>query len=213
MLDVHSPEGKIHSFREFLLHLLTITIGLLIALSLEGCVEWQHHRHLVHEAEAGLHDEIRQNSQLVGSLRQQINDENKRLDEDLATLVQARKSPTGSHQELKFMFNMQTFDDVRWKTAQTTGVLAFMPYEDAKVFAYIYDDQSELYAVQQGVVQDIMNIGSLVVSHPANWQPTPAQIDTIIDRIGMVKMRLLLLSSFVDDLDNTYKKYKSAHPE
>ena len=47
MLDVHPPHEKVHGFKDFLLHILTITIGLLIALSLEGCVEWRHHRHLV----------------------------------------------------------------------------------------------------------------------------------------------------------------------
>jgi hypothetical protein len=30
MLDVHPPHEKIHGFKDFLLHLLTITIGLLI---------------------------------------------------------------------------------------------------------------------------------------------------------------------------------------
>ena len=54
MLDVHAPHDKMHGFKDFLLHLATITIGLLIALSLEGCVEWRHHRHLVQEAEEGL---------------------------------------------------------------------------------------------------------------------------------------------------------------
>jgi hypothetical protein len=213
MLEVHPPEGKIHSVSDFLLHIFTITIGLLIALSLEGCVEWMHHRHLVHEAEAGLHDEIRQNAQVIGSLRQQIKDENKRLDEDLETLIQARKSPIAPHQELKFMFDMQTFDDVRWKTAQATGAFAYMPYEDAKLYAYIYDEQSELYTVQQQVLNDIMSAGALVVTHPQSWQPTPAQIDAIVDRIGMVRMRLLLLNSFVDDLDTTFKKYRSVHTE
>jgi hypothetical protein len=39
MLDVHSPHEKMHGFKDFLLHLLTITIGLLIALGLEGYAE------------------------------------------------------------------------------------------------------------------------------------------------------------------------------
>ena len=213
MLDVHAPHEKIHGFKDFLLHLLTITVGLLIALSLEGCVEWRHHRHVVHEAEAGLHDEIRENSKAVGALRKQIKDENKLLDDDLATLLLERKSPTTPHQELTFMFNMQTFDDVRWKTAQATGAFAYMPYEDAKIYAYIYDDQSELYAVQQAVVNDVMNAGALAVTHPSDWQPTPVQIDAIVDRIGMVRMRLMLLNSFVDDLDRTYRKFESTHAE
>ena len=50
-----------HGWRDFLLHLFTITVGLLIALSLEGLVEWQHHRHLVHDAEKSPHAEISSN--------------------------------------------------------------------------------------------------------------------------------------------------------
>ena len=51
MLDVHAPHTRMQGFKDFFLHLFTITIGLLIALSLEGCVERQHHRELVAEAE------------------------------------------------------------------------------------------------------------------------------------------------------------------
>ena len=39
MLDVHPPHEKMHGFKDFLLHLFTITIGLLIALGLEGYAE------------------------------------------------------------------------------------------------------------------------------------------------------------------------------
>ena len=42
MLDVHVPEHGIHRFRDFFLHLFTITIGLLIALGLEASVEALH---------------------------------------------------------------------------------------------------------------------------------------------------------------------------
>ena len=36
MLDVHTPEHRIGGVRDFLLHILTITVGLLIALALEN---------------------------------------------------------------------------------------------------------------------------------------------------------------------------------
>jgi hypothetical protein len=48
--DIHPPHQAAHRWRDIFIHLATITVGLFIALSLEGCVEWQHHRHLVREA-------------------------------------------------------------------------------------------------------------------------------------------------------------------
>lgn len=36
MIEVHPPEEKFHGIRDFLVHLSTITIGLLIVLGLEA---------------------------------------------------------------------------------------------------------------------------------------------------------------------------------
>src|SRR5579863_1359782 len=61
MLDVHAPHSKLHSSKEFFIHLFTITIGLLIATQIEACVEWRHHVHLAEEARESLRVEIQQN--------------------------------------------------------------------------------------------------------------------------------------------------------
>ena len=39
-MDIHPSQGPIHSFKDFLFHLLTVIIGILIALSLEGLLDW-----------------------------------------------------------------------------------------------------------------------------------------------------------------------------
>jgi hypothetical protein len=49
-VEVHPPSKPIHSIKDFMVHLLAITIGLLIALGLEAAVEAVHHRSLVREA-------------------------------------------------------------------------------------------------------------------------------------------------------------------
>ena len=113
-----------HGFKDFLLHLFTITIGLLIALGLEGCMERQHQRHLVQEAEVGLSGEIAHNSSMIASLRQQINEEQTELNNDLTVLSQIQAQPSAAHQKLGFSFRWSNFDDVAWKTAQSTGAFA-----------------------------------------------------------------------------------------
>jgi hypothetical protein len=212
MLDVHPPHERMHGFRDFVLHLVTITIGLLIALGLEGCMEWQHHRHLVHEAEAGLGGEIGRNSKTVAALQKQIKDQQMQLDDDLATLAQMRAHPAASHQQVTFTFAMHSFDDVAWKTAQTTGAFAYMPYDDANTYSNIYGVQDEVVRVEHQAVEDVMSSASFISTQSDNWQPTPAQIDEITDRIGLLRMRLLLLNSIVEALDKTYQKFESTHP-
>jgi len=49
MLDVHSPQARAHTWKDFFIHVATIVIGLLIAISLEQTVEFFHHREQRHQ--------------------------------------------------------------------------------------------------------------------------------------------------------------------
>ena len=211
MLDVHAPHDKMHGLKDFLLHLFTITVGLLIALSLEGCVEWRHHRHLVQEAEEGLRGEIAQNEKSISYLRQQIEARQKELNGDLSALDKIRAHPTEKHESTSFTFSMRGFDDVAWRTVQTTGAFAYMPYNEARIYSDIYATQDEVYKAERQTVDDVIRAASFVSTRSDDWQPTVPQIDEIEDRIGALRMRLMLLSSLVDSLEKSYQKFQAEH--
>jgi hypothetical protein len=64
MLDVHAPHQLVHTWKDFLIHIATICVGLLIAVGLEQTVEGIHHHHqreqllvsLDHDTRATLQD-------------------------------------------------------------------------------------------------------------------------------------------------------------
>ena len=56
MLDVHVPHPT-HTWKDFFIHIATITVGLLIAVSLEQTVEYLHRLHERHLLEDELHVE------------------------------------------------------------------------------------------------------------------------------------------------------------
>jgi hypothetical protein len=58
MLDVHVPHPT-HTWKDFFIHIATICVGLLIAVSLEQTVEYFHHLHQRH----GLEDELREDAE------------------------------------------------------------------------------------------------------------------------------------------------------
>jgi hypothetical protein len=210
MLDVHPPHERMHGFRDFALHLFTITVGLLIALSLEGCMEWQHHRYLVHEAEAGLRVEIEKNSGNLVFLRKQIEEQQKQLDDDLTVLSQMQAHPDAPPGQLGFGFKWGAFDDVAWKTAQSTGAFAYMSYPDARTYSNIYAMQDELFHVEKEVTDEVLRASAFPSTEPDKWVPTPSQADDLRTHIGLLRMRLMLLSNYVDNLDRIYKNYNSA---
>ena len=213
VLDVHPPHEPIHGWRDFLLHLLTITIGLLIALSLEGCVEWQHHRHLVHEAEASLHAEIESNAKGLQDILNDVHKQQADLKHDVAVLDDMIKSPkTHKHQSMSIAFRINKFDDVSWKTAQTTGALSYMSYDTAQKYASIYSLQEELEKAQmQGSRDAVLSIGP-VMNIPGNEDPTPDDARSMKDHIEIIQGQLLLVESLITGLDTEYKKFLAAHP-
>ena len=73
MLDVHPPHEAAHTWKDFLIHIATICVGLLIAIGLEQTVEALH-RH--HERDA-----------LVSGMRQQAHEDMGYLREDMRANV------------------------------------------------------------------------------------------------------------------------------
>jgi hypothetical protein len=206
MLDVHAPHSRIEGFKDFCLHLLTITIGLLIALGLEGCVEWQYHRHLVNEANTGLRSEIAQNIKTLDSMRQPIKDQEKQLEDDLATLTALQAHPDAQGQSLGFGFVMHSFDDTAWRTAQTTGAFAYMPYADASTYADIYSAQEQFVQTEKEIVDEVLIATAIPTSQPQNWRPTQAQIDELRHRAGILRIRLSYLNQMLDVLEQAYHR-------
>ncbi|HEY0197867.1 MAG TPA: hypothetical protein VGC19_04895 [Rhodanobacter sp.] len=116
------------------------------------------------------------------------------------------------NESLHFNFNIRSFDDAAWKTTQTAGTFVYMPYEDASEFSSIYGYQDDVYKVQQQAVNDIISAAAVVITKSNGEKSTPPEIQTMIDRIGIAKMRLIFLGSLVDGLDKTYKQYQAKHP-
>jgi hypothetical protein len=215
VIDVHPPHEPIHGWRDFLLHLATITIGLLIALSLEGFVEWQHHRQLVHEAEASLRAEIKSNESALQSVLADVHKQQNILKQDVVVLDQLIKDPkTNNHQQMSLSYRLVGFDDVSWKTAQNTGALAYMPYARAQEYAGIYSLQEELDAAQkQGVRDAILGIGLFLNADETDPARAAVENQTRKQRIEVFQGQLLLIESLVTGLDAEYKKFLASHPE
>jgi len=214
MLDVHPPHESPHGWRDFLLHLFTITIGLLIALSLEGLVEWQHHRHLAHDAEASLHAETKSNAQGIGDVLADLHKKQEDLKRDVKTLkvvIATKKLPKNGSLEINF--RIVSFDDVSWKTAQTTDALAYMPYDLAKTYASIYATQDDLTVAEKQAARDaVLSLGPFINDEKGDPDPTPEQAAAIIEKIEVFQGQLLLVDSLMKGLDGEYKQFLAAHP-
>jgi hypothetical protein len=157
MLDVHLPH-KLHGFWEFLLHLFTITVGLLIATQIESCVEWRHHVHLAQEARASLRTEIERNLRDHKQMQPGLKAWRAQIEDDLAAMHRVQEhpdDPKARHASMTIQFNSVSMADTAWKTAQSTGALAYMPYEEAERYSGIYQAQAALLALQSKPIEEV----------------------------------------------------------
>ena len=163
MLDVHPPHEKMHGFKDFLLHLLTITIGLLIALGLEGYAEHWRQRELKKDADTKLRQEIRDNAQEIVLVHNANASEQENL-KRIVDFLNARKKnePYDTHQ-LRLDFTMGGLKRASWKTAAATGALGFMEYDQVQRYSAVYELQDKYSALQDQTIDEFLQLQSYVI--------------------------------------------------
>jgi len=137
-MDVHPPHEPIHTKRDFFLHLFTITIGLLIALSLEGLVEYAHHRHLVREARENIRRELELNHEACQS---DIKIVQKNIDQQKANIDTIHRFMAGGkhlHGSVRNDFDFDSLNESAWRTARETGALSYMSYDEVQRYSDLY---------------------------------------------------------------------------
>ena len=214
MIDVHHPHQPVHGWRDFFVHLVTITIGLLIALGLEGYVEWLHHLHLAHEARTSLHAEIAGNAKDITKAAAQLHEREKDLKSDVAVLkyvIKNKKMP--EHAAMSIDFDLIGLNDVSWKTAQSTGAVTYMAYAEAQDYSDIYNMQAELYASEQQAARDaIISLAPFLDPSDGDPDPTPEEAAAIEQKIEILQGQLLMVDSLLSSLGRHYQQYLTAHP-
>ena len=195
MLDVHAPHKDIHGTGEFLLHLFTITVGLLIAVGIEGAVTRHEHRKLAQEAVETMTAEIGRNFENTNQAVRTIEAQQKTMAANLSALakIQLDPSPTNSQNaDIDASFGGNDFESTAWRTAQATGALSYMPYEQAQRFGGIYDAVQNLEKSQQVIVEDEAQFLGIVRRYPMTKDAiVKAEADAMAERFGIWQGHLL----------------------
>ena len=169
-MEIHAPEGPILSLKEFFVHIGIVTIGILIALSLEGLLEWRHHRELVAEARANITSEIQDNRKeldyFIKNAPQAQRDHEQAL--QFIGKVLAHRD-LGTHASLRLVAHLSELNSTSWTTAQAVGALSFMEYGEVKKYARVYQLQEEFLRLQQ---KDLDTVASALAMFSEGKDPT-----------------------------------------
>ncbi len=155
-MEIHPAEKPIHTVKDFLLQLTTITVGVLIALSLEAVIEWSHHRALASEAKQNLRREILENKRELDKVLALIPQLRKNEQAAIQLIEDLRAHRAKGHHELNFTYYFGVPSDTSWSTAQAAGAVVHMPYEDVQRYASIYDKQRKFDALQDRLNETVL---------------------------------------------------------
>ncbi len=179
-----------HGVRDFFLHLFTITIGLLIALTLEGCAERWHQRELRKEADANLRQEIRDNASEIESAHATNASEQANMQKILQFLEARKANKEYDVHEIRLDFAIGDLKDSSWKTASATGALSYMEYDHVQRYAAVYRLQDKYSALQDETIGEFLQLQSYVVYgfDPAKLTPAEAASAELDARRALVHL-------------------------
>jgi hypothetical protein len=124
------------SVKGFILHILTISLGISLALAGEAALEYRHHRELVAETREAFHNQIDDNRKAVTENLKALADTQARL-QNVLTLVDtdfvaARQAAISARHAFIDL------DTDSWDPAVTTGALTYMNLGEVRQYSKIH---------------------------------------------------------------------------
>jgi len=203
-VDIHPPH-PIHSWKDFGVQLITITAGILIALSLEGVRESIRDRALVREARENIRHELADNQKELDAKLAGLAERRARFATALTFANDLLKTRHTDIHTLDLGFTIAELGTASWQTAERTGALAHMDYAEVQRYAGVYGKQALFEAQQRTAVDDIAVASAIVAGGDPTAAPA-ADIERFRQQVLTMRSRSQIEEQLAKGLSAAYKK-------
>jgi hypothetical protein len=209
-MEIHAPEKPILTVKEATVHLLIVTAGILIALSLEAVVEYVHHRTVVREAREIMRQEIEANRAELDNTLSYIKDTQlKQLTHGIDVMLALIAHETS---DTRMMINDKParLRSAGHATAELMGAFAYMDYREVSRWATVYDLQQEFLRTQSAAFAEETAAFSFLVRRDLLKTP-PAQLDMEAENLRRAVGMVVVVSQMGTGLRAQYGKVLGEH--
>jgi len=212
MLDVHPPHQPAHTWKDFFIHIATIVLGLLIAISLEQTVEYLHHRREAKEAREALR------------LEREINHSRYRIDtasfrrfkaivrNNLSVLAYLKQHPGTPEDALPGFIvcgiPWNPPEESAWKAAQQTNATSYMSASDVQRYTASYYFLDASFTQQMAASNSLRNACRSVLIDPDPTHLSPAQIDEATDLMMGVEVDISKWVPYLTTFSTIFPDFK-----
>lgn len=201
---------KKYSLADYAFQFITVTVGVLIALLIDGFVDWNSNRELVADARATIAREVADNLKELEGLPQSIAASNKDIENGLRLANDLLSKGKTDVNSLQLNFNLATLNASSWLTADRTGALAHTSYDEVKRYAELYGLQA-LFDTQQRKAVDLVASSTALIA--SSFDPANANRDDVRkfrENLMLLQANLLVTEQLGRQLADAYKKFQQA---
>lgn len=171
-MEIEVPEHPIMTWKQFFIHMGTIVLGLLIAISLEQTVEWLHHRHQRHQLIEDMRQEAEENIKVIDEDTRLLNQELSTLRSvaDLLDSAPVEKGNISIDISKEFapqsqVENMTSPSRGTWTVARDAGLVPLLRHEQARIYTRLdFEAEQELKAEDEATLR-YNDLGAILDSH------------------------------------------------
>lgn len=212
-MEIHPPR-PVTSLKEFLRELLTITAGILIALSLEGLLQWNHHRELAQEARTTIVRELGENRRELAKEEQALGGMQQDIRNIIAFVHQLELHPRVPVGSIHYGFTLTELHSTAWGTARATGAVSYMPYQEVERYTQVYDLQHEFEELQQrafGSSLDMQALSTLLDRKAGTI--SQVELSDAERRLGTLLANVTAMQQIAKPLEDRYQEILNARTE
>jgi hypothetical protein len=202
--DAPPPAAAKYAVVDYVFSFITITAGVLIALLINGLVEWNSNRELVSQARATIAREIAANKTDLEATLEGLQTDLKKLDDAIrfATDIIATKKTTVN--QLNFHVNLAELSSSGWRTAERTGALSHMDYDEVQRYSRLYDFQDLLLEQQRRFVSQLGEATAILGSDFNPDNPNVKDLEFFRERVMVLRAGLTVHEQMAKRLAENY---------
>jgi hypothetical protein len=198
---------KKYTLADYVFQFITVTAGVLIALIIDGLVERVDNRELVASAHAAIAREVGDNLKELEGLAQSIDASNAQIANSLKLADDLLTKGKTDINSIELKFNLATLSSSGWQSAERTGALAHMSYDQVREYSELYNMQ-QLFEQQRKAV-DL--VGDSIAWISEAFDPTkakPQDMERFRDGLMRLRSNLAVTEDLGGTLLDAYRKFQ-----
>jgi hypothetical protein len=191
---------------DYVFQFITVTAGVLIALLINGLVEWNNNRALVADARATIAREIAANRKDLDATLGGIDGDIHKLESALTFANDMLTKKSTSINELSFHINLADLSASAWRTAERTGALGHMDYDEVQRLSLLYDLQDLIGEQQRALLGQLSEASSILSGDFNPDNPNRRDLEIFRERLMRLRAALVIHKDLATRLAENYAK-------